>query len=203
MENINFLNNEINDILYIILSGISGGKDENLVIDLSKRLTSHGSILNIQFCNDPFYKNKELKELENIEYLDYKNIMDISILKAEKLHFKKFDKIIFVGHSFSGLIVTYYLKDVSLFGNAITGLILLDTSISRDIVAYMKIDQKDIKLNDKLVKFLENNDENEIIKSLSESSIKIKNLESDNLKTNHNFDGEEVRDLITKEIIYL
>lgn len=201
MNNFNFLNNETEDKLYIITSGLSGGKDEGLVKDLSSSLIKSGSVLNIQFCNDPFYKDEKLEEVDRLTFEYCFKRLDREIESSTKNHKRNFNEIIFVGHSFSALISIYYLYRI--FKNkkdVLYKLTLLDKSSSVDILKFIKTDQKDIILSSRLIKYLENNNEVEMLKKLENNGVKIKCTESDELGANHEFEGREIRSRIAEII---
>lgn len=194
MDNFNFLNNERESKLYIIISGLSGGKDESLVKDLSSALIKSGSVLNIQFCNDPYYKDEKLEEVDKLTFEYCFKRLDREIKYATKNHKRNFNEIIFVGHSFSALISIYYLyRNFKKKKNMLYKLTLLDKSSSVDILKFMKTDQKDVTLNKRLIKYLEGNNEIKMLKELKNNGVKIKNIESSELGANHEFEGKKVR----------
>jgi hypothetical protein len=194
MNNFNFLNNAIKDKLYIVLMGLSGGKDENLTKDLSSNLSKNGSVLNIQFCNDPDYQDANLKEIEDLTFEYCFETLDREIEDAKDKHKRGFNEIVFISQSFSALISIYYVyKTLKNKNNAFYKLVLLDKSSSKDIVQYMKTDQKDIKLSKKLIEYLENKNEMEMLKELEKNWVKIKNIEAEELGAGHEFEGDGVR----------
>lgn len=198
MNNFNFLNNEKEKRLYIIISGLSGGKDEGLVKDLSSALIKSGSILNIQFCNDPLYKEEMLEEVDKLTFEYCFKRLDREIKYATKNHKRNFNEIIFVGHSFSALISIYYLyRNFKKKKNMLYKLTLLDKSSSVDILKFMKTDQKDITLSNRLIKYLEGNNEIKMLGELKNNGVKIKNIESSELDANHEFEGKKVRKTVS------
>lgn len=204
MNNFNYLSNASSSKLYIILSGLSGGKEESLVKDLSTIIIKGGSILSIQFCNDHFYKNNKLDEVENLTFEYCFKRLDEEIKYAKNSHGVSFNEIVFVGHSFSALISIYYVYRTSKKKkNLPYKLVLLDKSNSIDIVEFMKTDQKDIIFSKRLIKYLENNDEVEMLKELRNKGIAIKNIEAGDLDANHDFKGKKIRKTLANFILNL
>jgi hypothetical protein len=198
MNNFRLLNNATKDKLYVVLMGLSGGKNESMTKDLSSGLTENGSVLNIQFCNDPGYQDVNLKEIEDLTFEYCFETLDREIEDAKDKHKRDFNEIVFVSQSFSALISIYYLyKKLQNKTDVIYKLALLDKSSSKDIVEYMKTDQKEIKLSKRLIEYLENNNEIEMLKALEEREIKIKNIEAEELGANHEFEGDGVRKVLT------
>ncbi len=201
MNNFNFLNNATKDKLYVVLMGLSGGKDETLTKDLSSGLTENGSVLNIQFCNDPDYQDVNLKGIEDLTFEYCFETLDREIEDAKDKHKRDFNEIVFISQSFSALISIYYVyKTLKNKKDVLHKLVLLDKSSSRGIVEYMKTDQKEITLSKQLIKYLESNNEIEMLKELEKNGVKIKNIEAEDLGADHEFEGDKIRKAISDEI---
>ena len=114
MAQFNLFQNDASDTFYVIMSGISGGKDEPFVQYLFNTLKEYGSAVSIQFANDPFYHDDALPDMNAMSMENYFAGIDEAIKAA--IQDRKFVRIIFVAHSFSALITAYYLyerKDTS------------------------------------------------------------------------------------------
>ncbi|MDQ5957333.1 MAG: hypothetical protein QG614_308 [Patescibacteria group bacterium] len=187
MQTFNFKRNNDSKELYVILSGIDGGLDDLLVKRISEKLENSNNILTISFGLD----------LTKLTFNDIFNSLNNSL--AEVYENIKINNINFIGHSFSALTVIYFVdRYFSMLKGKNIKLILLDRSFSRQIVDYMKTDQKDIILDSNLLKYLEENNEENIIQKLKEKDVKLKIIEADEIGTDHNFSNEKDVDNILK-----
>ncbi|MHB0865350.1 MAG: hypothetical protein ACYC1Y_00355 [Minisyncoccota bacterium] len=136
MAQFNFAQHDAADTLYVIMSGISGGKDEPFVQYLFSAFKEHGSVVSIQFANDPLYHSDALPDMNAMSMEDYFTGIDEAIEMASKK--RQPAHIILVAHSFSAVIAAYYLnerKDVSL--TAKSALITIDNDDSDAALTYI------------------------------------------------------------------
>ena len=86
-----------NDILIIITSGICGDKDISLMRNSQKYLSKVADTLTIQYAKED--KHVTLKScLDNFKQI------------SKELNFDKYQRIIYIGHSFQALTLYRYLK---------------------------------------------------------------------------------------------
>ncbi|MHB1163416.1 MAG: alpha/beta fold hydrolase [Minisyncoccota bacterium] len=136
MAQFNFSQNDASDTLYVIMSGISGGKDESFVQYLFNAFKERDSVVSIQFANDPLYHNDALPDMNAMSMEDYFTCINEAIGMASQK--RQLTHIILVAHSFSAVIATYYLnerKDVSL--TAKPELITIDNDDSAAALIYI------------------------------------------------------------------
>ena len=136
MAQFNFSQNDTSDTLYVIMSGISGGKDEPFVQYLFNAFKKSGSVVSIQFANDPLYHNDALPDMNAMSMEDYFTGIDEAIEMASQK--RQPTQIILVAHSFSAVIAAYCLherKAVSL--TAKPALITIDNDDSAAALTYI------------------------------------------------------------------
>ncbi|OYV63500.1 MAG: hypothetical protein B7X03_01640 [Parcubacteria group bacterium 21-58-10] len=109
MAQFNFAQNDASDTLYVVMSGISGGKDESFVQYLFNAFKERASVVSIQFANDPLYHNNALPDMNAMSIEDYFTGIDKAIkIGSQK---RQHSHIILVAHSFSAVIAAYYLNE--------------------------------------------------------------------------------------------
>ncbi|MBU6214811.1 hypothetical protein KGM48_03155 [Patescibacteria group bacterium] len=204
-ENIDLTPNRGSRVLYVILSGITGGKDEMLVRHLSELLKSRGSVLTVQFANDPSCHDDMLPEMEEMTFDDCFGRLDsaLQIAGGEEAY----GDIVFITHSFSSIISTYYLgvhKQISSSAPRYT-LITIDSDPSPKILAYLdsldaeaRADKVVNPFHSSIVNFMRQHDSTEVLKSLP---VTVLNIDADDVGADHEFTSDESKHLLVETIL--
>ncbi len=136
MAQFNFAQNDASDTLYVIMSGISGGKDEPFVRYLFNAFKEQGPVVSIQFANDPLYHDDALPDMNTMSMEDYFTSIDEAIETACQK--RKFAHIVLVAHSFSAVIAAYYLNERKhISSTAQYALITIDNDDSTATLTYI------------------------------------------------------------------
>lgn len=162
-----------------ISSGLSGGISTSLVKNTKSLLENSFNILSVQFASDPDYEDNNLK--------------DYSKITLEEIYLA-FDKVIAdtkpsvcVGHSFSALLILYYLLERPNLIKNTKKIILLDPSNAKDIHSYLFSNTDGFILDKSIVERLGPDDNLRLIQSIKDEGIEIVQVEADNYELDHEF----------------
>ncbi len=172
------MQNEDKTFLFIS-SGVSGGIDTGLVISTDKILGEKYNILKLQFANDP-------------DFNDF-NLIDYSKITLEEIY-SEFDKVIgdkkpkvYIGHSFSALLIIFYLLEREELLNSVQKVVLLDPSDTKEIYPYLLCNEDDFALNESILARLKETLNLELINSLKEKGIEVMQIDAEKYGTDHEF----------------
>jgi hypothetical protein len=173
-----------NKTFLFISSGVSGGIDTDLVISTDKILGEEYNILKLQFANDPDFNNSKL--------------IDYSKITLEEIYLQ-FDKVIgeekpkvYIGHSFSALLIIFYLLERNLLLNETKKVILLDPSDVKEIYPYLLSNEDEFILSDSILDKLKETSNLELINSLKERGIEVIQIDAEKYGADHEFKDFEI-----------
>ncbi|HUY62360.1 MAG TPA: hypothetical protein VMV50_01025 [Candidatus Paceibacterota bacterium] len=204
MAQFNTARNDATDTLYVIISGISGGKDEPLVQYLFDALKKHGSTISIQFANDPLYHDDSLPDMNAMSMEDYFSDLDEAIEVASQK--RKPAQIIFVAHSFSAVIVAYYLGSRrSTLSTTRYALITIDNDNSEAALKYIDSLNEDEKKNKfqnpfspSTTAYMREHKSAEVLTALAMPKLHI---DASEVGADHEFGSEESKQLLIEKIL--
>ena len=204
MAQLNLVQNDASDTLYVIISGISGGKDEPFVQYLFNTLKEHGSAVSIQFANDPLYHDDALPDMNAMSMENYFAGIDEAI-KATS-NGREFARVIFVAHSFSAVIAVYYLgerKDT--FLKSQYALITIDNDDSVAALAYIDSLSEDARkdkfqnpFSQSTTAYMRAHKSTDALASLTMPKLHI---DASEVGADHEFESDESRRLLVEKIL--
>ncbi len=204
MAQFNFSQNGTSDTLYVIMSGISGGKDESFVQYLFNAFKERRSVVSIQFANDPLYNNGALPDMNAMSMEDYFSGIDEAIQMASQK--QKFTRIILVAHSFSAVIATFYLAGrEGSSSNMLYALITIDNDDSAAALTYIDSLSEDAR-NDKFqnpfsqstTTYMRTHKSIDVLTSLAVPKLHI---DADEVGGDHEFENDESKRLLVEKIL--
>ena len=170
--------------IILISSGLSGGINAKLIKDTKNILGKNFDFIDIQFANDPEYNKDILKDYDQI------NLGEI---------YNEFDKVInnkipniYIGHSFSSLLIMYYLLERDNLIKEAEKVILLDPSVAEDTYKYIINNQDGFTLDQSIVNKLNEYTNRELIEKMKKHGVEVITVEAEAYKTNHEFSDEGV-----------
>ncbi len=200
----NLTSNLTSDTLYVIASGISGGKDEPFVEYLFDALKEYGSVISLQFANDPIYNDDMLPDMNEISVEDYFACIDSAIAAASEK--KAPTHIVFVAHSFSAIIATYYLgaheKETA---SADYTLITIDNDDSDAALKYIdslneeaRKDKFQNPFSPSTTQYLREHPSAHLLNALS---VRKHHIDADEVGADHEFESDESKRLLIDRIL--
>lgn len=194
--------NTTSPILYVVISGISGGKDEPLVQYLASALQESGTTASIQFANDPNYNDQTLPAMNELPIKGYLDCLDHVIKIASAKH--SVEHIVLIAHSFSAVIATYYLANhLEDQGSRDFTLISIDNDDSDAALKYIDslddMARKDPLMNPfspSTIQYLRDNPSKEALDHLPRAF----HVEADEFGADHEFASDESRRLLLDSI---
>ncbi len=204
-SNAGFISNKNSRALFFVLSGVTGGKDEPLVNYLSRTVSARGSVLTLQFANDPLYQNSALPEMEEMTFANCFSRIDRAMQIAGGTEL--YSEIIFLAHSFSAVIVSYYLglHTQTHASSPHYTLVIIDSDPSSKLLAYLDAQSEEF-LRDKtrnpfhasVVDFMRTHDSAEILRALPVSVISI---EASEIGADHEFTSDDSKRQLAEKIL--
>ena len=204
-EDIDFYSNKSSNTLFVLLSGITGGKDELLIKYLEGALKSRGSVLRVQFANDPTYHSDTLPDITKMSFEHCFSCMDRAFEIASGT--KHYSNIIFVAHSFSAVIATYYLglhKPINSLPPRYT-LVVVDSDPSPRLLEVLDIqgeesfsDHAENPFHSDVMQYMREHDSAALLETLPATVIKI---DASVLGVDHEFTAEESKRRLLNEIL--
>ena len=205
MTNINFIPKKDSRALYVVLSGISGGKDEPLVQYLSEAIKGTGSVLGMQFANDPLYHDDALPEMEEMTFDDCFDRLDAALELAGGT--EAYANIIFITHSFSSVIATYYLGThtrPSSLSPRYT-LVVIDSDPSPKLLEYLNSlsrealgDKTQNPFNASIIDYMRAHDSTEVLKALP---VSVMTFDAEEIGADHEFTSDESKRLLAERLL--
>lgn len=205
MHNTNFTPNENSRTLYVVLSGISGGKDEPLVQHLSEAVKDHGAVLSVQFANDPLYHDSALPEMEEMSFDDCFGRLDEAFDLAGGTD--AYTDIVFITHSFSSVIAAYYLGAYAKPRSPSPHytLIIIDSDPSPKLLAYLDtlsagafVDRSQNPFHTSIIDYMREHDSTEVLKTLP---VTVAAIEAEEIGSDHEFTSDESKRLLVEKIL--
>lgn len=205
MRNINFMPSKNPRTLFVVLSGISGGKDEPLVQYLSEAVKSRGSVLSMQFANDPLYHDDALPETGEMTFYDCFDRIDHGLQIAGGVG--AYTDIVFVTHSFSSVIAAYYLGLHMRAGSPTPRytLVSIDSDPSSKIIEYLDtLSEEDFKNESKnpfhssVVEYMRGHDSAKLLETLPFS---VGSIDASEIGADHEFTSDESKRMLAERIL--
>ena len=204
MAQFNSYRNDVSDTLYVIMSGISGGKDEPFVQYLFNALGEHGSTISIQFANDPFYHDNALPEMDAMSMKDYFAGIDEAMEVASQE--RRFTRIAFVAHSFSAVIAAYYLGERQSVASGVHyALITIDNDDSVAALAYIDSLSADARkdkfqnpFSQSTTEYMREQRSADVLAALTLSKLHI---DASEVGGDHEFKSDESKRLLVEKIL--
>lgn len=204
MPHFNLVQDNGLNTLYIIMSGISGGKDEPFAQYLFDALKEHGSTLSIQFANDPLYQDERLPNMNAMSLEDYFANIDEAIEVASQG--RQFKQIILVAHSFSAVIATYYLGErVRVISTVQKALITIDSDDSDAALMYIDSLNEDARkdrfqnpFSKSTVAYMRAHKSADVLTTLAVPKLHI---DASEFGTDHEFESTESKRLLVEKIL--
>ena len=166
-----------NKLILFVSSGLSGGITTELVKNTNKILSDMYTILNIQFANDPDYKDVILKEYSKITLEEIYSAFD----KVIASHKPK----IYIGHSFSGLLSMYYLLERSELLRSAEKIILLDPTDTAVAYPYLMSNTDRIAVDSSITARMKLTTNPELIQCLRDKGVDVLQLEASDYDLDH------------------
>jgi hypothetical protein len=175
-----------------ISSGVSGGIDTDLVISTDKILGEKYNILKLQFADDPDFNDSSL--------------IDYSKITLENIY-SEFDKVVgnkkpkvYIGHSFSALLIIFYLLEREEFLRNTQKIVLLDPSDVKEIYPYLLSNQDDFTLDKSILDRLAKTSNPELIDSLKKKGVQVVQIDAENYGADHEFKDFEILKKVYRDL---
>ena len=164
-----------------------------------------GSVVRVQFANDPLYHDDELPEMEDMTFAYCFHRIDEAIHLASSD--SEYTSIIFIAHSFSAVITAYYLgihKAVGGSPHTRYALIEIDNDSSSEALKYLDSLSKE-SCQDKTVNpfhpeaiaYMRTYSSSDVLKSLCIGHLRI---EAKDMEADHEFGDDRLKQVLVTRI---